>query len=68
MKFCTSLFYAHINTAFCFYKNGPLQVVNYCGQPWHCIDAVQIRYAEIMKIVHPVVHYHTLWCLIDLGV
>ena len=65
-KFCASFFYVHIKMAFCFYIYGPLQVVS-CDQCYH-FDAVEIAFAQIMKIVYHVVHYHTFRCLIDLRV
>ena len=51
---------------FCFYIYGSLQVES-CNL-WHCFDAVEIRYAQIMKIIYSPVHHHILWCLTDLEV
>ena len=47
-----------INLAFCFYIYGSLQVLS-CG-PWHSFDLVEIRKAQIKKIVYPLSHHHTL--------
>ena len=63
--FALVFFYAHINMAFCFYIYVPLQVVS-CDQ-CYCFDPVEIALTQIIKIVYHVVHYHTFWCLIDLG-
>ena len=38
-------FHGHVNTAFCFYIHGPLQVIT-CD-PWHCFDAVEMRWTQI---------------------
>ena len=51
---------------FCFYIYGSLQLL--ICHPWHSFDALEIRLAQIKKVVYPLGHHHALWCLIDLKV
>ena len=60
------VFYVHINMTFCFYIYGSLQLL--ICHPWHSFDALEIRLAQIKKVVYPLGHHHALWCLIDLKV
>ena len=55
----------YINMAFCFYiASIPLWSMTFL---WGG-KSIKINLAQIKKIVFPLGHYHTLWCLIDLKV
>ena len=57
-SFLLVFLYVHKNVAFCFYIYGSLQVLRCDPRP--SFDAVEIRLAQIKKIVYCLGHQYTL--------